>query len=295
MNSFKAKSIFIFVAIACLYFSGVAAIIYPMISNVLSLSTSRTVIENYDQTVEKMDNTDIKTKLENADKFNADIAKGIYHDGLERSLCDENGLMCYVEVPVISVYLPVYYGATDENLARGCAYLENTSLPVGGESTHSVISGHTGLPSADMFTKLDQVETGNVFFIHVLDQVLAYQVVSIDAVTPSKTELLTVVDGKDYVTLLTCTPYGINDKRLLVRGERIPYNADTTVFPTSAGVPLDDDSDEALSVEIRHQITIIVAIVLAAIIIFIFALIWFFASMKPRSDSEGQNVTQKTD
>lgn len=283
MNFLKAKHIFIFIAIGCLYFAGIAAILYPMVSNVYSLSTSKTVISDYDVEVAKMPEDVIDDKFENAKKYNADIANGKYNDGLEKSLCDENGLMCYVDIPAINVYLPVYYGTTDEVLAKGCGYLENTSLPVGGKSTHSVISGHTGLPSADMFTKLDQLVLGDIFYIHVLDEILAYQVDSIEAVTPDKTELLTVVDGQDYLTLLTCTPYGINDKRLLVRGVRIPYTPEQLISTVSSP-KADNSADDALSSEIAHQITVIAAIAIVAVLLYIFALIWLLGSIKTKQN-----------
>ena len=299
MKKLTSRSVLFFIAIGCLYFAGVAAILYPMISNVVSLSTSRTTISDYTRTVEKLDNSEITETLADARKYNEDIFNNIYHDGLEKCLCNDDGLMCYIDIPTVNVYLPVYYGASDEALSKGCGFIENTSLPVGGESTHAVISGHTGLPTAEMFTNLDRISVGEVFYIHVLDQVLAYKVNKIIVVHPSDVTDLAIVPGEDLVTLITCTPYGINDKRLLVRGVRVPYEPEEPVTDQQPELQADSDPvDDALAKEIRHQITVISAIAVAAVILYIFALIWLVSSShKPKhiATPEGQNVTQKTD
>lgn len=265
-----------------------------MVSNVYSLTTSKTVISDYDKAVEEMPDNVIEKKLENAQQYNADLARGVFKDGLERSLADENGLMCYVDIPSLNIYLPVYYGTSDEVLQKGCGCLENTSLPVGGKSSHSVISGHTGLPTAEMFTKLDQIKKSDVFYIHVLDRVLAYKVDKIETVTPDKTKLLEIVKDMDYCTLLTCTPYGINDKRLLVRGVRISYDPKTTETVESpvSSVSGDSAADDQLADEIRHQVTIIAGIVIAAVIVYIFALIWLINTIRKSSRKRENNAEE---
>ena len=131
--------------------------------------------------------------------------------------------MGYVEIPKISVNLPIYHGTTAQVLEQGIGHLQNTSLPVGGESTHSVLTGHTGLAGKRLFTDLSQLEEGNLFYLHVLGETLAYQVEAIYIVEPDQTEHLVVETGRDLVTLVTCHPYGINTHRLLVQGTRIPY------------------------------------------------------------------------
>lgn len=283
-NFFKNNRIIVIVLIGVLYFSGIAAIVYPMISNVVSLSTSKTTISDYVEAVKQMPDEEIADKFRLADKYNSDIAKGEYNDGYEHSLCDKGGVMCYVDIPTVSIYLPVYYGTSDDVLQKGAGCLENTSLPVGGESTHSVISAHTGLPTAEMFTKLDQVNEGDVFYIHVLDRILAYRVDQIEAVTPNKTELLEIKKGMDYCTLLTCTPYGINDKRLLVRGVRIPYNSgdntDEAVQPGLNASSGQDQSDEELAENIRHQTFIIAVIIIGSVVVYAGALIWLLLTVK---------------
>ena len=285
LKAVKAKHIFIFVLLRCLYFSGFAAILYPMVSNVYSLMTSKTTISDYQEVVEQMPEKEISDKFKLAAEYNSKLAKGEFDHELEKCLCQEDGLVCYVDIPSLKIYLPVYYGTSNEVLQKGCGCLPNTSLPVGGNSVHSVISGHTGLPTAEMFTKLDQVKKGEVFYIHVLDRVLAYKVDNIEAVSPDKTELLEIVRDKDYCTLLTCTPYGINDKRLLVRGERVPYTVKTDNEKTAVKTSADDsdDSDEALRQEITHQITVICGVFISAVIVYIFGLIWLLHSLKKLS------------
>lgn len=134
-----------------------------------------------------------------------------------------NGIMGYVEIPKISVNLPIYHGTENDSLERGVGHLLGSSLPVGGESTHAILSGHSGMASQKMFTDLEQLTAGDVFYLHVLNETLAYQVVEINTVLPYDTSLLGIVPGEDLCTLVTCTPYGVNTHRLLVRGSRIPY------------------------------------------------------------------------
>lgn len=297
LNKIQSKHIFIFIAIGVLYFAGISAILYPMISNVFSLRNSRTIIADYAEEVKEMNTSDIDEIIAKVTQHNQNLTKRIYDDGLEMSLCNDKGLMCYVDIPSIGVYLPVYYGTSEEVLAIGCGHLENTSLPIGGESTHSVISAHTGLPSADMFTKLDQVKMGETFYIHVLNRVLAYKVNKIKVVYPYNVEELGIVEGKDYMTLLTCTPYGINDKRLLVRGTRIPYEPESKK-PETEIIHQTDSSvvDKGLQEKINNQLTVIYVIAGAAVALYIAAFFWMIVSLraKEKKDADEQNVNSKT-
>jgi len=136
----------------------------------------------------------------------------------------EDGVMGYIKIPKIDVEIPIYHGTSNKVLQKGVGHFENSSLPVGGESTHSILSAHRGLPSSRLFTDLDQLEEGDMFYIYVLDKVLAYRVDQIKVVEPSNIENLKIVDNEDYITLVTCTPYAINTHRLLVRGTRVEYN-----------------------------------------------------------------------
>ena len=133
------------------------------------------------------------------------------------------GVMAYVDIPKISVYLPVQHGTEAETLERAVGHVVGTSLPVGGESTHAVLSAHSGMASSKLFSDIDQLTEGDIFYIHVLGEVLAYEVDSINIVLPTDTSLLQIEEGEDLVTLVTCTPFGINTHRLLVRGHRVPY------------------------------------------------------------------------
>lgn len=277
----KTKQILILCLIALVFFAGVAAILYPSFSNLLSLFTANTTIAQYKKQVEKMPEQDIQAILKKARQFNADLANGKVDKELEKCLNGTDDIMCYLEIPKIKVYLPVYFGTSDEVLEKGCGYIENTSLPVGGESTHSVISGHTGLPTAEMLTELDQIKNGDVFYIHVLGETLAYQVDNVNSVFPNDTESLKITDGEDHMTLVTCTPYGINDRRLLVRGTRIPYTptVDTPDSPTVTQPP----SEKGIDQNIINQILIICSIALTAIIIFVIAAVWVHVVMKKRN------------
>ena len=131
--------------------------------------------------------------------------------------------MCYIDIPKISVYLPVQHGTGAETLEKSVGHVVGTSLPVGGSSTHTVLSAHSGMASSKLFSDIDQLEKGDVFYIHVLGEVLAYRVDNINTVVPTDTSLLQIEEGEDLVTLVTCTPFGINTHRLLVRGHRVPY------------------------------------------------------------------------
>ena len=133
------------------------------------------------------------------------------------------GVMCYIDIPKINVYLPVQHGTEADTLEKSVGHVVGTSLPVGGSSTHAVLSAHSGLASSKLFSDIDQLAVGDVFYIHVLGDTLAYKVDAINTVLPTDTRLLQIEDGKDYVTLVTCTPFGVNTHRLLVRGYRVPY------------------------------------------------------------------------
>lgn len=251
---------------AILFFVGVASILYPFVGNLISVMTANTVISDYKDEVKNLDESELEELFSKADEYNKDLYSGTKNDADAKCLNRTDNIICYVDVPKVNIYLPVYYGTEKDVLEKGCGYLENTSLPVGGKNTHSVIAGHTGLPSAEMFTQLDQVKVGDVFYIHILNKILAYKIDKIEDVLPDQTDTLRIVSGEDYVTLLTCTPYGINDRRLLVRGTRIPY---TPEQKNEEDVNIPPTSEDTLSLEVIEQIFVIGAIFLVAIIIFV--------------------------
>ncbi len=303
MKISRKKHILILTAIGLIYFIGVAAIIYPIIGNIYTTNSSKSIIQDYVETVKKMPGDEIKERLQKAQAYNKGVAEGKYDESLATAINGTDGLMCYVDIPRLGIYLPVYFGTSDEVLNKGCGWLEKTSLPVGGESTHASISGHTGLPNAEMFTNLDNARIGDIFYIHVLDQTLYYAVDSINTVTPNDTKHLLVQEGQDYVTLVTCTPYGINDKRLLVRGKRFTVKE---VIPTEESVLPDEDLtkagqrvDDSLQQQIDEDIRRIIIIVSVAVTVFAVASIWLtvvlWRQAKPLSLMQNEPSEEKNE
>lgn len=227
------------IVIAVLFLAGLSVLLYPFIANQWNSYRQSKLMSNYQEGVaEKGANGEIDYEAEwaKAKAFNDNLMPMILPDSFavaEASDRDEaymdclniNGdeIMGIVEIPKIDVELPIYHTTDEEVLEKAAGHLEGSSLPIGGESTHAVISAHRGLPSATLFTDLDQLEEGDHFLLHILDDTLCYEVDQINVVDPDETELLSVVEGEDLVTLLTCTPYGVNTQRLLVRGHRVPY------------------------------------------------------------------------
>lgn len=205
---------------------GVGLFMYPIVSNWYGEYTAQTEIANYDRVIQEIGNKAISDYQIAAEKYNEALAK---HDQAVVSSIDYNSLLAvsesigYIEIPKIDVYLPIFHGLDDSILQRGVGHMEGSSLPVGGKSTHCVLAGHTGLPSAKLFTDLDQLSVGDNIYIHSLDKVLAYSVDQIITVLPYEMDAVDIIDGEDHITLVTCTPYGINSHRLLVRGTRVPY------------------------------------------------------------------------
>lgn len=220
---------------------GFALLSYPFISNYMFEKSAGSTIESYKKQSKTYDQKQKEKALKEAKEYNQDLTRSavqltdpfkakknngetmVYNNILN---LDQSGVMGYLEIPCISVNLPIYHGTDAEILERGVGHLAASSFPIGGKSTHSVLTGHTGLSSAKLFTDLTEMKKGDLFFINVLGQTLAYKVDQISVVKPEDTRKLQIVDGKDYVTLVTCTPYGVNDHRLLVRGVRTKYVKD---------------------------------------------------------------------
>lgn len=273
---------------ALLFFGGIASILYPLVGNIVTITTADTVISQYDSDTQNFPNEESDEIFKTARDFNDNLFNGILKKEQARCLNRNDDIMCYVDVPLINVYLPVYFGTSEEVLKKGCGYLENTSLPVGGENTNSVIAGHTGLPTADMFTRLDEVGIGDVFYIHILGEVLAYKIDKIDKVLPDKTESINIVPGEDRVTLLTCTPYGVNDHRLLVSGIRTPYDPeDVTVTELLPQLPQTSDN---VSKEVARQAIVIAAIAILAVIVFLVACAILWLDKGKRKSERVQEV-----
>jgi sortase A len=208
---------------------GVCILLYPALSNFWNSKTQSHAIVNYESVLENIEPQDYSAIFEKAYAYNEKLYRTnnplLNHNEIpgynEALSISDDGMIGYLQIDRIGVELPVYHGTSEDVLGRGVGHLEGSSLPVGGEGTHSILSAHRGLPSSKLFTDLDRVEIGDVFRIIVLDQVLTYQVDFIKVIEPTDVSDLQIVDGKDYCTLFTCTPYGINTHRLLVRGVRI--------------------------------------------------------------------------
>ena len=225
---FTICTVLLFLAALCLT-------LYPLISNYVNQKYASQIHTAYQEVMEQVDDSDLLKAKELANEYNRALVPGATdaysQEGLQAASADYgsqlnlagNGIMGYVEIPKISVNLPIYHGTENDSLERGIGHLLGSSLPIGGESTHSILSGHSGMASQKMFTDLEQLIIGDVFYLHVLDETLAYQVVEINTVLPYDTSLLGIAPGEDLCTLVTCTPYGVNTHRLLVRGSRIPY------------------------------------------------------------------------
>ena len=216
----------------------IALTMYPFISNWLFENKTDSVADAVEQAAQEMDNSEQQAALEAAREYNQVLANGhvkltdpFKEDTSQEDLAEyesllnlmDDGVMGTVEIPVIDVSLPIYHGTSESVLQKGVGHLHGTSLPVGGESTHTVLTGHTGLSKAKLFTDLTEMEEGDIFFLHVMGENLAYEVDQIKVVLPSELDDLKIVPGEDYCTLVTCTPYGVNSHRLLVRGVRTDY------------------------------------------------------------------------
>lgn len=220
------------------YLIAFSLILYPVVSNYVNQLHSTTIATDYEQEVSHLSENLENEMIEQAREYNKSLigissfidpfsdTEGIQtEDDVYNNLLkiDDTKMMGYIDIPKIDIVLPVYHGTSESVLQSGVGHLKNTSLPVGGKSSHAVVSGHRGLANAKIFTDLNKMEIGDVFYIKILHHTFAYQVDQILTVLPSETDALQIEKGKDYVTLVTCTPYAVNTHRLLVRGTRIPY------------------------------------------------------------------------
>ncbi|MCI7737817.1 MAG: class C sortase [Lachnospiraceae bacterium] len=239
MKKYLKKMIIVFI-----FLSGLSLLLYPMISNKWNDYRQKQLITGYDKTVKEAQQAgriDYEEEWKKARAYNEALLPAILPDSFAVAASSEepdreymsclnltgDGMMGYVEIPKINIKIPVYHTVSTEILEKAAGHLEGSSLPTGGESTHAVISAHRGLPSASLFTDLDKMEDGDHFLLYILDDILCYEVDKISVVDPEDTKDLVVEEGKDFVTLLTCTPYGVNTQRLLVRGHRVDYEPET--------------------------------------------------------------------
>lgn len=235
------------VILIIVFLVGLSVMLYPAVSDYWNTRTQSHAIAEYDEMLNNMDDKQYQKLLKDAKDYNERL-KSLYLplenykeiEGYERVLdVTGTGIMGYVTIPEINVELPIYHGTSDEVLNVAVGHVQGSTLPIGGKGTHSVISAHRGLPSAKLFSDLDELSEGDIFTITVLNDVLTYEVDKILIVEPEEVDKLNIIDGEDFVTLVTCTPYGINTHRLLVRGKRIDNFNETSVRITSDAVQIE--------------------------------------------------------
>lgn len=232
---------------AAIFLLALLLTLYPVLSSRYNAAHQAKIQTSYQEVLGQTDDAELARAKEQAIAYNASIKPGTMgeayspnamlaasKDYVNQLDVNGNGIMGYVTIPKIQVDLPIYHGTESETLDKGVGHLLGSSLPIGGKGTHAILSGHSGMASQKMFTDLEQLREGDVFYLHVLDEVLAYQVKAILTVLPHDTAFLGVVPGEDLCTLVTCTPTGVNTHRLLVRGTRIPYEEAVTVEEIAA-------------------------------------------------------------
>ena len=286
------------IVIILIFLAGLSLLLYPLVANQWNNHRQKQLISNYESVVadkEAAGNIDYAAEMKKAEAYNDALLPSILPDSFavaeaqtEADSSYENslniagdGMMGIVEIPKIDIKLPIYHGTSDEVLQKAAGHLEGSSLPIGGENTHAVISAHRGLPSASLFTDLDQLEIGDHFLIHVLDETLCYEVDQILVVDPEDTSALAVEDGEDLVTLLTCTPYGVNTQRLMVRGHRVPYEEQAVADEQT---PL-----SGFSLHTNYLLWVVVGIVITGV----FILILFIREKKLQKKAAKQNESEE--
>ena len=241
-------------SLAVLFVVSLGVILYPLIANYLSEKNRSLIETQYTEAIEQMDTTALDEARAEAKEYNKTLVtipeKPFTKDALIKAAesydtllnVREDGLMGYVEIPAIGVNLPIYHGTEESTLDRGVGHLLGSSLPVGGTGTHCVLTGHSGLAGQKMFSDLNLLKEGDIFFLRVLGQTLAYKVVEIYTVLPEDTGKLTIDAGRDLCTLVTCTPYGVNSHRLLIRGERAEYEEAVSVIEDAEFTPVEEST-----------------------------------------------------
>lgn len=265
----------ILTAAILVFLTALGITLYPIISNYVNQKYASKIYTEYEEMIQNVDDTSLKDARRIAEQYNNALAPVSAYEQESLSEASQNydtllnmggnGIMGYVEIPSIQVNLPIYHGTDSETLERGIGHLLGSSLPIGGTSTHSVLSGHSGLAGQKMFTDLLQVKEGDVFYLHVLGETLAYQVVSLNTVLPYDTSLLGITPDADLCTLITCTPLAVNTHRLLVTGERIPYESAQEIQAEMQQETTEVES--AWEQEYLHGLYIALAIVLLLMII----------------------------
>lgn len=286
----KRKNTIIIICFILVILLGAGAAAYPLIASINNELTQSLVQTEYEEKLQQLDTSEIDAALaaareynktistvqiEDVDKIKADLPP--YEDLLNLA---NNGIMGYIEIPAINIDLPIYHGTTGAAMEKGAGHMEGTSLPVGGIGTHAVISAHSGMASAKLFTDLDKLKLGDMFFITVCNQKLAYEVDNIAVVEPTNIDLIRIDTQQDYVTLLTCTPYGVNTHRLLVRGHRVD-------MAEEAIAEVEEKAEPAASTWIeKYEQGILIGVAIFLGLLLIALLVYFTKRLKQRKDEK---------
>lgn len=283
------------ISIIIFFIIGLSLLLYPTVANQWNTYRQSKLMSNYEEQIEEMQSSgevDMEAEWEKAEAYNEALLPTILPDSFAIAEAKQeedktytsslnlmgDGMMGKVVIPKIDVNLPVFHYTTKEVLENGVGHLEGSSLPIGGESSHSVLSAHRGLPSASLFTDLDQLEVGDHFLMYVLDDILCYEVDQVKVVEPKETQDLSVEEGKDLMTLFTCTPYGVNTHRLLVRGHRVPY--EETI--------LEDEKVPTANRSLHTNYLLWVVVGLAVTGFLIWLMYWFDKKRRTKNSSEGK-------
>ena len=296
--------------IILIFVAGIGVMSYPLVSSVINNIDSRNHVDEYTKTTKQMSSEETLEMFKRAEEYNQSLTNNViitdpfdekaykkiganYENALN---VDGNGLIGYIDIPKINVYLPIYHGTTDKILAKGAGHLQNTSLPIGGESTHSVISAHTAYPGETFFDYLTDMQEGDEFYVHVLDRVLKYEVDRIKVVLPEETDDLRVIRGEDHATLLTCTPYSINTHRLLVRGKRVAYDDSKYITTGASAASFGGDGIFFLGYKIPYPVAALIVVGFVALVVIIVIISLRRSKKKKRyTDNNKEHITETQD
>ena len=279
----KRRQILSIIGLVLVFLLALGLMLYPVISNQINAKYASEIQSTYEAVIEDTDNRELLAAKEAATRYNESITPGATDtesysqeallaasQNYEKLLdIAGDGIMAYVQIPKISVQLPVYHGTNNDSLDRGIGHLLGSSLPVGGDSTHSILTAHSGMASQKMFSDLPQLGVGDVFYLKVLGETLAYQVDQINTVLPHDTTYLGIEQGEDLCTLVTCTPFGVNTHRLLVRGERIPYEEAEVIVETTQEAVVESTWEQHYMKGILIGICVVIVLVVVALIVWL--------------------------
>lgn len=279
----KRRQILSIIGLVLVFLLALGMMLYPVISNRINAKYASEIQTTYEAVIEDTDNTALLKAKEDAIRYNDSITPGTAEvdaysqEALKAAFQDYetllnvagDSIMGYVQIPKINVSLPIYHGTGNDSLERGIGHLLGSSLPVGGADTHSILTAHSGMASQKMFSDLPQLEVGDVFYLKVLGETLAYQVDQIHTVLPHDTTYLGIEQGEDLCTLVTCTPFGVNTHRLLVRGERIPYEEAEVIVETTQEEVVESTWEQHYMKGILIGICVVIVLIVVTLIVWL--------------------------